>query len=460
MVKVLPSTFTLFANQGIFSLPQEPLCIHCSEEYVFAACEERQIVVYSLFTQQMVAKLRTIWPVSELVYSSKGDCIVTIERRDDDFLATSRIYLKWRDAKEERPARVASLPDPSVRQVDVEIIELPVGNVSCISACDLTGVIAVGSLKTVHVFVLKIARSAQGATIPAEEVKVSAFMDIKMDIRLKKIDICGNYIACISNHRVRVIKLHILGSSAHPWMQFYQPTDKENDLGKMGKGLSKDNGCPEDKHFVMWSPSLVWEEEGVRITSRRRQAKSVAMTTAGAGRVESLSHGSQGSGGVAAGDADRAASDPELVCSQAHEWIHEGEVAQMDDPKLIVQTVTLPMVVQSINQSRSELDKHELEVLGPVEYVWGQSLSTQLHREAGKNVKCHVLTMLFRRFPSSGYVYVPTEVRSHSLTLATAEATRLKGRYLHGRRPKKKGGLHSVQLSPTLCEGVLDVCIC
>ena len=148
----------------------------------------------------------------------------------------------------------------------------------------------------------------------------------------------------------------------------------------------------------------------------------------------------------------------------------------MEDPKPTVRAVSLPMVVQAINQSKNKLDKHELEVLGPVEYVWGQSLSTQLHREAGQNVKCRVLTMLFRRFPSSGYVYAPTEVCSKSLTMAAIEAVRKKptsslskedwpkGGTLPSKKPKpkpkKKGGLHSVQLSPTLCEGQLKTCGC
>ena len=92
--------------------------------------------------------------------------------------------------------------------------------------------------------------------------------------------------------------------------------------------------------------------------------------------------------GAEGDDAADTASDPAQIRSQAHEWIHEGEVAQMDDLRPTVRMLALPMVVRAIDQSKSKLDKHELEVLGPVEYVWGQSLSTQLHREAGQNLKC------------------------------------------------------------------------
>ena len=109
-----------------------------------------------------MARLRTIFPVSELVYNSLGDCIVSLERRTPESPTSVRIYFKWCVIRElETPTRVITLTSPVHGRhahlilplaVDAEVLELPMEGVSCPAVCWLTGTIAVGSDKTVRLF--------------------------------------------------------------------------------------------------------------------------------------------------------------------------------------------------------------------------------------------------------------------------------------------------------------------
>ena len=156
MVKVLPAAFTLF-EQNIFNTPSEPLCIHCLEDYVFIACEGCIIEAHDLKKNEKMARLRTILPVSELVYNSLGDCIVSLERRTSESPVSLRIYFKWHVIRElETPMRVITLTSSAhgghaplilPPAVDAKVLELPMEGVSCLW---LMGTIAMGSNKTVR----------------------------------------------------------------------------------------------------------------------------------------------------------------------------------------------------------------------------------------------------------------------------------------------------------------------
>ena len=145
-----------------------------------------------------MARMRTIQPVSELVYNPLGDCIVSLERRTPDSPATVRIYFKWRIIRElEMPTRVISLTTPSQTSggpmilppaVDVEILELPVEGVSCPAVCQLTGTIAVGSDKRVHLFTLQRGRGdVPSASLSTRGFCIVTYMDVITDMKLKKI---------------------------------------------------------------------------------------------------------------------------------------------------------------------------------------------------------------------------------------------------------------------------------
>ena len=478
MVKVLPNTFQLFEGHKIINPSAEPLCIHCSDGLVFAACDGCSVEVYALPEVKLVAKLRTILPVIALVYSPVGDCILTLERRGPDQPGTARIYSKWRGIPDkDKPQRVMmSLPvggflsgfmssptaaaEPS--RPDAEIVELPVENASCIASCSLAPVVAVGSGKTVRLFILE--RDKEGVENTPTGLNVTFFLDICTDMKLKKIAVCGNFVACISTHRVRVVKCMFLSPFHHPWSNLYSQTSSNERRSSCNLP-----NCPLDRSYTKWSPSLVWEEESRAmsgLSSKKESNKSNELE-----RRKS----NEGERQAAAEDDDEEDDDetdkeddelaemngsidqttPTPRTTPTFSFTFPGQVQQT------VSTLNLPLISNAITEAKRDIGRHPMEVLGPVEYVWGQPLTVQLHKNAESNTKCRVLTMLFRRFPTSGYAYVPVDSRGRSATLATDShlTDRRTGSLVAGGIGKAggKGGLHSVELVPTMAEGVLRV---
>lgn len=474
MVKVLPNTFALFEGHKIVNPSAEPLCIHCSAGLVFAACEGCSVEVYALPEVKLIARLRTILPVCALVYNAVSDCILTLERRGPDQPGAARVYSKWRGIMDkDKPQRVAmSLPvgglsgflfPPSATQADAEIVELPVENASCIASCSLAPVVAVGIDKTISLFILE--REKEDVSVDGEPaaLNVTFFLDIRTDMKLKKIAVCGNFVACISTHRVRVIKCMFLGPIDHPWGALHSQTRKD----RRGSNCVLQD-CHFDHSFIKWSPSLVWEEE------------SRAMSDFGLGVKSTRNIGTESDKKL---ELEERAGEEDLVEDEDEETDKEEDVDEIsggnsdqdrDQPtptlsltfpaqsQQPVCTLNLPFISNAISQAKRDVGRHPIEVLGPVEYVWGQPLTAKLNTSAKKDVKCRVLTMLYRRFPSSGYAYVGADVKGRSATLAGDShlSERRTGSFGAGVSDVRigkaggKGGLHSVELVPTMAEGM------
>ena len=420
MVKVLPTTFTLFESQGILIAETEPLCVYCSEQYVFIACEGCIIEAHDLSTHERVSRFRTIWPVAELVYNVQADCIVSLERRNQYSPAATRIYFTWKGIRElERPMRVICLdspktqrsePGPAAYDVDAEILELPMENVSCLAVCQLTGTIAVGSEKSIRLFAL---HKDPAGSLSTGGYQISPFMDIRTDMKLKKLNICGQYIACTSTHRVRVLKFVILGAEHHPWSELQKysyPTDicKGNTVG--------DVSYINDENFCRWSPSYVWETEAKVANTRWTSS-----------------------------------SEPSSSLNNEALNIASENTTIQNDSFLNVGTLTLPAIANSSNGPKRDAAKHELEVVGPVEYVWGQPLSVSIHKPP--NMKCWLLTMLYKRLPSSGFAYVHTSLFADSKEKAST-GKRRSGTFHEETSINKRtrGGVHTIQLIPTFAK--------
>ena len=92
MVKVLPSNFTFYESQRILSPAGEPLAIACSNELLFIAVEECMIEAYDLRTLEQLAQFRTVSPVAQVAYNSRGDCVVTLERKHSVSQGFVRVY--------------------------------------------------------------------------------------------------------------------------------------------------------------------------------------------------------------------------------------------------------------------------------------------------------------------------------------------------------------------------------
>jgi hypothetical protein len=115
-----------------------------------------------------------------------------------------------------------------------------------------------------------------------------------------------------------------------------------------------------------------------------------------------------------------------------------------------VGSVTMPTVIKSMGTGRRDTGKHELEVLGPVEYIWGQPLSVTMHNDSAG--ECCPLTMFYKRLASSGFAYI------HSLSTEVPdgieESIRRRAMTSYDApKPRTKGGIHSVQLVPTFAKG-------
>lgn len=114
----------------------------------------------------------------------------------------------------------------------------------------------------------------------------------------------------------------------------------------------------EDKDYVKWSPSRVWEEE--------KAANSRPVSTSSSLVDVSL---------------------PVLSRSRSHD---------SRGPSPIIGTLSLPSVFNST--SHKMRDKHAIEVLGPVEYIWGQPVKVSIEDSSNATpTKCRVLTMLYKR---------------------------------------------------------------
>lgn len=238
MVKVFPNSFSFIEKQRLLtSVPNEPVAISCSDKYLFVAEEGCLLEVFSLANLKPLGQFRTVSPVRDLVYNTKGDCVVTLERKSSVSHGFARVYFKWRGASVDKPMRISLLSSLSHARdmfrpqdhVAAEIIELPGelnSPVTCLACCPESGRIAVGMDTTLRIFTLTAISGGGG--VSSEEGSASELsgvshdsssplshsIDILMDIHtntpLHKLAIFNDYVAFISTHEARVLKLSIL----------------------------------------------------------------------------------------------------------------------------------------------------------------------------------------------------------------------------------------------------------
>lgn len=233
MVKVFPNNFSFVEKQRLLtSVPSEPVAIACSDDCLFVAEEGCLLEVFSLTgSLQLLGQFRTVSTAKELVYNRKGDCIVTLERKSAVSHGFARVYFKWRGASVDKPMRISLLHSfshaqgmrPPQDHVSAEIIELPGelnSPVTCLACCPESGRIAVGMDTTLRIFSLTAeegvsSEEAEGSGMSHDSASpVSHSIDILMDIHtntaLHKLSIFSDYVAFISTHEVRVLKLSLL----------------------------------------------------------------------------------------------------------------------------------------------------------------------------------------------------------------------------------------------------------
>lgn len=405
MVKVC--NFSFFKEQKIISPKTgEPLAITCSNEFLFVAEEGCILEVYPLSGTEPVAQLRTVSPVVQLLYNDYGDCIVTLERKSPVSRSFARVYFKWRGSSIDRPMRVSLigslaqglLHGTQSRHVAAEIVELPadeISSITCLSCCPDSGRIAVGMDTKIRVFSLRSEyedgglRSDPGTTRNVVSSNIEILLDIQTGMHVKKIDIFNDYVAFISSSEARVLKLSFLNDSV--MLSSGCGLDSQTSSTTVGCESDVGSATPTDRpqakqmrnqlidreketkvksysNFVSWSPSKVWESE--------RLSASLSMST-----------GNESS--------DNLSQSHDLEPHPLYTNIHMHR-----SPSPHIETLSLPSITEATQQKIS--DRHPIEVLGPVEYVWGQPIEVELEDGGSGGVvttptKCRVLTMLYRR---------------------------------------------------------------
>ena len=427
MVKVFPGNFSFFEKQDILTPDSgEPLAITCSDEFLFVAEEGCLLEVYDLATLQLVARFRTVSPVVDFVYNAKGDCIVTVESKSPGSHGFARIYFKWRGSSVDKPMRVSLLESLSrglmqsaatQDRIAAEIVELPAeynSSVTCLACCKESGRIAVGMDTTIRVFSLcpeiegegggggpsvstpmsspqrsRLRNSPTKAGGKVISHSIEILLDIKTSIPLSKISIFNDYIAFISPFEARVLKLSFLAHPVPPPTatlreQPFSTLRKETSTSRLTSSedesllrvasRSRRNDVQSDSvkmdpNFVLWSPSKVWEVE--------KFSASYTMSLSGNG-----------------------ANSPFLNVLPHRPTISRSHMTSHDPRRSpVVGTISLQSVGQSTSSKTS--DQHDLEVLGPSEYVCGQPIDVSIEESISEEPvvppQCRVLTMLYRR---------------------------------------------------------------
>lgn len=456
MVKVLPNNFTLYESQRILSPTGEPLAVACSNnDLLFIAVEECMIEAYDLGSLEQLAQFRTVSPVAQVAYNCKGDCVVTLERKHSSSRGFVRVYFKWRGLSADKPMRIlmASIQRslPGQNKIAAEIVELPSessSSVSCLACCEYTGRIAVGMGSLLRVFYLENEReklretAADGTNTPPSpslplppSSSPTPDIEILVDIQtsttqLEKVSIMGDYIAFISTNEVRVVKLSLFQTGVDP-IPDYQPYDGEIKMATEGAKYDNPGGqIIEDQNFISWSPSAVWEAE--------KKAKSCSRTP-----DHVTSHDS----------SSECHSIPNDISTTGHVTSADDHMMSCDSvPQPLIGTLALKSITDTTLVRLN--DRANMEVLGPVEYVWGQPLTISVNQMMPDSVvssaDCRVLTMLYRRFSEK----VGSSPVHHFLGLTSSKRASQPVRVQSSGLGVKGGwdGLHTVQLIPTFVE--------
>ncbi len=377
MVKVC--NFGFFNEQRILSPKTgEPLAIACSDDHLFVAEEGCVLEVYPFTSEEPIAQLRTVSPVVQILYNPCGDCIVTLERKHPTARMFARVYFKWRESTIDRPMRVSLISSltqgllSGVPSVTAEINELPADetmSVNCVAVCKKSGRIAMGMDSRIRLFTLTPIYESGCVTSHSIEI----LLDVETGVTVRKVDVFSDYLAFISACEVRVLKLSLLTEGTSPIVSGGVAggvaESEESSAWESDQTIpirprppkvqlidrAKETSIRTDGHFVSWSPSKVWEDE--RLSASNSLSTSL-----------NLSH--------------------DLEPHPLYDRLRPPQGSQH------IETLTLPAITMATQERTAE--RHPVEVLGPVEYVWGQPVGVWLDG-ATPTTRCRLLTMLYRR---------------------------------------------------------------
>ena len=402
MVKVFPnSSFTIFKGQTFVKTVSEPVAVDCSRSHVFLATKSCTIEAYActetLTEPKLVGEFSTIHPVSSLVYTTKGDCVVTAEAKDSRSPTQARVYFNWLGSTKNagvrpRPAHAASkqyyvTARGHQKQPSVEVVELGIqsgsperGSGLCIASCSTSGTIGVGCGYDVRLFALQeITPSTTDDTArdsPLENAcyDVTVFADVTLGFVIQSLSISHNYLAAMSSQEVHVSRWQISGA-AH--LSFSKPVFQEmhytEDTEAINDMETTESAFVKDPHCIVWSEQTIGEISATTSSRPSSRAGSRAPSPVLGASVLDV-HPAVGSMSI-----------PTSVCSPSQSGMR---------------VITLKKVAKAAKQCPESHTKQAREVLGPMDHIRGVPASIVYRSQSKGRVEASVFTLLYRCHPS------------------------------------------------------------
>ena len=274
-----------YKKQNTLSPVDEPLELHIWDNLLFVSTKSSVIEIYNICTLQLVGKFSTISQAETLIYSEYGNCIVTMERADNNaFHCFVRLYMGFPcslielavepmvkesflmvglgESESSRygdryvtggmtpstnSKKARSTQDGSCEQLeswDVERVELPTqAAVNCVGICSHTGFLAVAWDVSITLYIL-----TQDTVISEDEplserkpIKcgVTVLMEMEIGFVVTTLVVEDIYLACLSEFEVQVLKLQLMP-------QRYTSHPKEKKLDSYLKTMLKVEDPTED----------------------------------------------------------------------------------------------------------------------------------------------------------------------------------------------------------------------
>lgn len=212
-----------FAAQRIVPVEQEPGLVCCGGGALFVlSAGGCKVEVYQLQQEPcpLICRFSTMDIVQSIVYSTVGDYLVTIEKKNDT--SYLRAYTNWRCQEVEKQRVGVRMLGHLIRgqafrsapKEQMEIIEMPLSEMPrCVACCPLTGSLLVACTKSVVLFGLK--RQKFTEQLDALDFERLLILDVPGWCP-SQVALCGGYVALQMDLEVLVVKLENLWEGCVP----------------------------------------------------------------------------------------------------------------------------------------------------------------------------------------------------------------------------------------------------
>ena len=297
---------TTYRKQNTLSPVDEPLELHIWDNLLFVATKNSVIEIYNIGSLQLVGKFGTISQAETIIYSEYGNCIVTMERADNNALhCFVRLYMGFpcplidlavdplvkesflvvglgesestgygdkymtggmtrSPNKQEMNKKVMNAQDRSCEQPeswDVERVELPTqAAVNCVGMCSETGFLVVAWDVSITLYILTQDDIISGDDTQSEGKRikcgVTVLMEMEIGFIVTTLVVEDIYMACLSEFEVQVLKLQLMPRR-------YTSLPKEKKLSPHMKTMLRVEDATEDDS----EPNIPKSEDFIQLRS-------------------------------------------------------------------------------------------------------------------------------------------------------------------------------------------------